>query len=197
MHLQVSSSPIGLRDEGGGVECLCDPGVELDACVVLAGQLLVPLLALLLYPGLEVCSDPCVDHVAHVGAGHLPGLPHERQRVNDVPVAHAEVEDELHGQVVVLRDSDDLDVIAVNRLENKFTKNKCPYLLLGGRQVLQVPDRDGLVGREVDHGLRHEEPVDLPLRCELGTEEPLVNDHSSLPWVAFDVSLHYKKFYIK
>lgn len=97
MHLQVSSSPIGLRDEGGGVECLCDPGVELDTCVVLTGELLVPLLTLSLYPGLEVCSDPRVDHVADVGTRHLPGLPHERQRVNDLPVAHAEVEDELHG----------------------------------------------------------------------------------------------------
>ena len=44
------------------------------------------------------------------------------------------------------------------------------YLFLGGCQVLEVPDRNRLVWREVDHSLGGEEPIDLSLGAELGVE---------------------------
>ena len=49
------------------------------------------------------------------------------------------------------------------------------YLFLGGCQVLEVPDRNRLVWREVDHSLGGEEPIDLSLGAELGVEQVDVN----------------------
>ena len=109
---------MGLGDEGGGLEGGSDPGIERDARVVVAGELLVSLLASRLHPSLEVRAHQRVDHVADVGPGHLPGLPDNGKRVDDGSVAHAEVQDELHGEVVVLGDGDDLDLVVEDGLQS-------------------------------------------------------------------------------
>ena len=57
----------------------------------------------------------------------------------------------------------------------RSAKGLITYLLRGGCQLLEVPDRDRLVRREVDHGLGGEEPVDLPLGAELGVEQVDIN----------------------
>ena len=54
-------------------------------------------------------------------------------------------------------------------------KDVTTYLLCPIRQLLQVPDGDGVEGGEVDHRLRGEETVDLSLRGELGGEDLLVD----------------------
>ena len=114
----MASSSMGLRDEGRGLKGSGDPGIERDASVVLAGELLVSLLASCLNPCLEVRSYKRVDHVANVGSRHLPSLSHNGKSVDDFSVAHAEIQDEFHGEVVVLRDCDDFDVIVKNGLKS-------------------------------------------------------------------------------
>ena len=109
---------MGLGDESRGLEGGSDPGIERDASVVVAGELLVSLLASRLHPCLEVRAYQRVDDVTNVGSGHLPGLSHNRKSVDDFSVAHAEVQDEFHGEVVVLRNCDDFDVIVKNGLKS-------------------------------------------------------------------------------
>ena len=54
-------------------------------------------------------------------------------------------------------------------------KDVTTYLLCPIRQLLQVPDGDSVEGGEIDHRLRSEEAVDLPLRGVLGGEDLLVD----------------------
>lgn len=54
-------------------------------------------------------------------------------------------------------------------------KDVTTYLLCPVRQLLQVPDGDSVEGGEIDHRLRSEEAVDLPLRGVLGGEDLLVD----------------------
>ena len=54
-------------------------------------------------------------------------------------------------------------------------KDVTTYLLCSVRQLLQVPDGDSVEGGEIDHRLRSEEAVDLPLRGVLGGEDLLVD----------------------
>ena len=70
------------------------------------------------------------------------------------------------------------------------------YLFDARGEILHVPDRDGLICREVDHGLGHEEPVHLPLRSVLRGEELLVNDDCSGLLSGFRRAVHFGKFYI-
>ena len=109
---------MGLGNEGGGLECGCDSRIELNASVLVASELVISLLTSSLYPALEVRSYHRVDDIAHVGSGHLPGLSYNRKRINDISVAHPKVQDELHGEVVVLGDCDDLDVVVENGLKS-------------------------------------------------------------------------------
>ena len=63
------------------------------------------------------------------------------------------------------------------------------YLLRGGCQLLEVPDRHRLVWREVDTGLSGEEPVDLSLGAKLGVEQVDINLDlvDSLVWLGVHV----------
>ena len=54
-------------------------------------------------------------------------------------------------------------------------KDVTTYLLCPIRQLLQVPDGDSVEGGEIDHRLRSEKAVDLPLRGVLGGEDLLVD----------------------
>ena len=54
-------------------------------------------------------------------------------------------------------------------------KDVTTYLLCPIRQLLQVPDGDSVEGGEIDHRLRSEEAVNLPLRGVLGGEDLLVD----------------------
>ena len=63
------------------------------------------------------------------------------------------------------------------------------YLLRGGCQLLEVPDRHRLVRGEVDPGLGGEEPIDLSLGAELGVEQVDINLDliDSLVWLGVHV----------
>ena len=63
------------------------------------------------------------------------------------------------------------------------------YLLRGGCQLLEVPDRHRLVWREVDHRLSRKEAIDLSLGSELGVEQVDINLDliDSLVWLGVHV----------
>ena len=53
-----------------------------------------------------------------------------------------------------------------------------------------MPDGDGLVWRQVDHGLGGEEPVDLSFGGVLGAEVPDVNDSDDFSVMSLFFTLH-------
>ena len=53
-----------------------------------------------------------------------------------------------------------------------------------------MPDGDGLVWRQVDHGLGGEEPVDLSFGCVFGAEVPDVDDSEDFSVVSLFLALH-------
>ena len=53
-----------------------------------------------------------------------------------------------------------------------------------------MPDGDGLVWRQVDHGLGGEEPVDLSFGGVLGAEVPDVNDSEDFSVMSLFFTLH-------
>ena len=103
-NLQMASRAVGLGDEGGRPKGRCDPRIEGDGRVVVLCEPSVSILAALLDPFLEGLANSGVDHVANVGSRHLADLPQHGERVHDVRVAQAEVEDEVKLQVLILRD---------------------------------------------------------------------------------------------
>ena len=64
----------------------------------------VAVLAALEDPVLEGGPNEGVDHVADVASGHLAGLSDDGECVDDVLVAKAEVQDGVHGELLVLGD---------------------------------------------------------------------------------------------
>ena len=56
-----------------------------------------------------------------------------------------------------------------------------------------MPDGDGLVWRQVDHGLGGEEPVDLSFGGVLGAEVPDVDDSEDVSVVSLFLALHYNR----
>ena len=99
-------------DGGGGQRCLGDAGLHHDLEPMLLGEPLVPLLAGLGHPLAEGLADLRVDDVADVLPRHLADLAHDGEAVLDGLVAEAEVQDEVEGEVLVVGDGDDLDVLA-------------------------------------------------------------------------------------
>ena len=80
---------------------------------------LIPLLAVLLDPLLEGIADEGVDDVADVASGHLADLPDDGKGVDDGAAGEAEVQDEVEGEVLVMGNRDDLDVLAGDGLEGR------------------------------------------------------------------------------
>ena len=62
----------------------------------------ISVLAALEDPVLEGSPNEGVDHVANVGSGHLAGLSDYGERVFDDYVGAAEVQDGVHGKLLVL-----------------------------------------------------------------------------------------------
>ena len=77
----------------------------------------IPLITAFLHPVGEGLANPGVDDVADVAPRHLPDLTHDREGVDDDGVAHSEVQDGVHREVLVLGHRDDLDVVAVDGLQ--------------------------------------------------------------------------------
>ena len=111
--------------------------VHRDHVVALYGNLLVPLVHLVVDPVLELLAHDGVDHVRKVGPAQLGDLLAGRQCSFHISVVLGELEDVLDGQPLELRDVDDLHVVAVDDA------------LHAHGQVSQVPDGDGLVGGQV------------------------------------------------
>ena len=116
-NLQVTPHPFRLGDEARGLEGCGDPRIELDGGVVVVGQLVVSDAAARHHPVLEGRADARVDDVANIASRHLPDLPRDRERVHNFPEAKTEVQDVVHGEMLVLRYGDDLHVVAVNGLK--------------------------------------------------------------------------------
>ena len=76
--------------------------VEEDGCVVAGHQPGIPLITAFLHPVGEGLANPGVDDVANVAPWHLPDLTHDREGVDDDGVAHSEVEDGVHREVLIL-----------------------------------------------------------------------------------------------
>ena len=106
-------------DGGARHSCLSDAGLELDLHAVLLLEELIPLLAVLSHPLLEGLADEGVDDVADVAPGHLADLPDDGKGVDDGAAGEAEVQDEVEGEVLVVGDGDDLDVLAGDGLEER------------------------------------------------------------------------------
>ena len=106
-------------DGGARHGCLSDAGLELDLHAVLLLEELIPLLAVLLDPLLEGLADECVDDVADIASGHLADLPDDGKGVDDGAAGEAEVQDEVEGEVLVVGDGDDLDILAGDGLEER------------------------------------------------------------------------------
>ena len=100
----MGSSSAGLGDEGGGLVGSGDPRVEDDRGVVGLPEPVVAVFAAPEDPVLEGGANERVDHVADVASGHLAGLSDDGKRVDDVLVAEAEVQDGVHGELLVLGD---------------------------------------------------------------------------------------------
>ena len=79
--------------------------------------LLIPLLAALDHPLVEVLSDFGVDDVADVLPGHLADLLLVGEAVFDVFVFEAEVEDGVQGEALIMWDGDMVDLIPIDRLQ--------------------------------------------------------------------------------
>ena len=105
----------GRARQGG----LSDAGLEFDLHAVLLLEELIPLLAVLGDPLLEGLADEGVDDVADVAPGHLADLPDDGKGVDDGAAGEAEVQDEVEGEVLVVGDGDDLDVLAGDGLEGR------------------------------------------------------------------------------
>ena len=84
---------------------------------MILGKVLVPLLAALGDPLCECITGERVDHVADVLPRHFADFPHDWEGVLDGWVGEAKVEDQVEGEVLVLRYEDVLDVLAVDCLE--------------------------------------------------------------------------------
>ena len=56
-----------------------------------------------------------------------------------------------------------------------------------------MPDGDGLVWRQVDHGLGGEEPVDLSFGGVLGAEVSNVNDSKDFSVMSLFFALHFNE----
>ena len=100
----MCSCSLGLGDESGGLVGSCNPRIENDRGVVGILEPVVAVLASLEDPVLEGGPNKGVDHVADVGSGHLAGLSDDGERVDDDLVAEAEVQDGVHGELLVLGD---------------------------------------------------------------------------------------------
>ena len=103
-------------DGGGGQRCLGDAGLHHDLEPMLLGEPLVPLLAGLGHPLAEGLADLRVDDVADVLPRHLADLPQHGEAVHDDLVGEPEVQDEVQRQVLVLGQSDVLDLVAEDGL---------------------------------------------------------------------------------
>ena len=68
------------------------------------------------HPLLKFFSDEGVDDVADIFPRHLPNLADDGEGIHDVFVTKAEVEDLIEGELIVLWNSDDLDVFVTNLL---------------------------------------------------------------------------------
>ena len=84
---------------------------------MLLAEVLVPLRAALCDPLREGHTNQGVDHVADVLTWHLADLLHDGQGLHDRGVRHPKVEDRVERQVLVLRNGDELDVFAVDGLQ--------------------------------------------------------------------------------
>ncbi len=132
--------------------------IELDVQVLLLCHPLVPGAHPIFDPLNEAGADDGVDHVGDVLLAQLLDLALHRQRLHYGLVALGVLEQVGDRQPLVLRDADVLDIFRED------------LLLPAGRQVLQVPDRHGLEGVQVEMGVAGEEAVDLALVLVLGGE---------------------------
>ena len=78
----------------------------------------VAVLAALKDPVLEWTANEGVDNVADVISGHLTDLSDYGESVDDVLVAEAEVKDGVHGELLVLGNSDYFDLVVEDGLQN-------------------------------------------------------------------------------
>ena len=62
----------------------------------------ISLITAFLHPVGEGLANPGVDDVANVAPRHLPDLTHDREGVDDDGVAHSEVEDGVHREILIL-----------------------------------------------------------------------------------------------
>jgi len=98
------------------LECLIGAFVEFDSGVVNGCEPLISFLAALHHPLFEFISDEGVDDVADIVPWHLANLAEDGESINDVLVTEAEVEDIIKGELIILRNSNDLDVFITNLL---------------------------------------------------------------------------------
>ena len=82
----------------------------------------VPVLAALEDPVLEFTANEGVDNVADVSSGHLADLSDYGKRIDDHLIAKAEVQDGVHGELLVLGNRDYFDVIVEDGLKNTRSK---------------------------------------------------------------------------
>ena len=78
----------------------------------------VAVLAALKDPVLECTANEGEDNVANVISWHLADLSDNRESVDNVLIAEAEVKDCVHGELLVLGNRDYLDLVVENGLQN-------------------------------------------------------------------------------
>ena len=114
----MGSSSTGLGDEGGGLVGSSDSRVENDRGVMGLLEPVVAVLAALEDPVREGSANEGVDNVADVRSWHLADLSDYGESVDDVLVAEAEVKDGVHGELLVLGNSDYFDLVVEDGLQN-------------------------------------------------------------------------------
>ena len=112
----MGSGSTGLSDESGGFVGSSDPRVEDDRGVVGLLKPVVAFIAALEDPVREGSTNESVDHVADVSSGHLADLSDNGERIDDNLIAEAEVEDVVHGELLVLGNRDHFDVVVEDGL---------------------------------------------------------------------------------
>ena len=104
-------------DVGAAEEGLGHLLVELNEEVLLDGELLVPVVAAGVHPGLERHAHQGVDDRADIGPRHFADLAQDGKGVDDGRVAEAEVKDCVHLEGLVLGHVDHLCVLAGDGLK--------------------------------------------------------------------------------
>ena len=81
------------------------------------------------YPLLKRVAEQGVNDVAHVTSRHLANLTHDRQRIYDFAVAQSPIKNVIEREQLVLWNSDDLDIVAVDRLKHiRLDNTDLPFL---------------------------------------------------------------------